>query len=109
MCDGKFMCDVLLCFVQIDDQLEHNSERNEGLSPMNQLLITLRFYATGSFQIVVGDLFDVSKATVCRTVHKVTRAIAGLRAKYVHFPATDEERRDTMAEFYRTSRFPDVL
>jgi len=39
---------------------------------MDQLLIALRYYASGTFQIVVGDGFGVDKATVCRTVHHVT-------------------------------------
>lgn len=95
--------------MQIEDQLEHSTARNGGLSAMNQLLITLRFYATGTFQLVVGDTFGVNKATICRTVHKVTRVIAGLRAKYVHFPATDQERRDTMVLFHQSSKLPGVL
>lgn len=66
---------------------------------MNQLLIALRFYATGTHQLVVGDTFSVSKATVCRTVHKVTAVIASLRSKYVTFPATRQERRDVMNMF----------
>lgn len=95
--------------MQIEDQLEHDFVRNGSLTPMNQLLIALRYYATGTFQLVVGDLFNVSKATICRTVHKVTRVIAGLRSKYVKFPTTNQERRDTMNGFFQASRFPGVL
>jgi len=95
--------------LQIKDKLEHPSERNECLSPMNQLLVALRYYATGTFQLVVGDTFGVSKATVCRTVHRVTRAIAELRDKYVHFPATAEERRSIMQLFYGKSGMPGIV
>jgi len=73
---------------------------------MNQLLIALRFYATGSFQLVVGDLFAVDKATVCRTVHRVTEAIASLRQQYVKFPATEQ---DTMQLFYSKSGVPGIV
>jgi nuclease HARBI1 len=99
----------VLLSVQIEHQLEFTSDRNHSISPMNQLLMALRFYATGTFQLVVGDTFAVSKATVCRVVHKVTESIAGLRQKYVRFPATQQERQDTMNVFYSVSKMPGVI
>ena len=76
---------------------------------MNQLLITLRFYATGTFQLVLADLIHIDKSTVCRIVHKVTAAIARLCPKYVKFPTTAVERRNEMNAFYRLSGLPGVL
>ena len=76
---------------------------------MNQLLIALRFYATGTFQLVVGDTIGVHKSTVCRILHHVTAAIANLRAKYVHFPDTADERHCTMHRFYAVSGMPGVI
>ncbi|CAI6371923.1 unnamed protein product [Macrosiphum euphorbiae] len=40
---------VLHVLDRIEDQLEYSSNRNNGVSPINQLLCTLRFYATGCF------------------------------------------------------------
>ena len=76
---------------------------------MYQLLIALRYYATGTFQLVISDLSGVVKATVCRYVHKVSRVIAGLRSQYIKFPQTDAERMQTMREFYAIAQFPGVL
>jgi len=76
---------------------------------MNQILVALRFYATGSFQLVVGDLFSVDKATVCRTVHRVTRAIASLREMYVKLPSTDQDVHAAMQLFYSKSGIPGIL
>jgi hypothetical protein len=71
----------------------------------------LRFYATGTFQLVATHIetFAVSKPTVCRVVHTVTAAIASLCAKYILFPATAKEKRDVMNQFFMTSRLPGVL
>jgi len=76
---------------------------------MNQLLFALRFYATGAFQLVVGDTFGVHKSTVCRVLHRVTAAVCKLRAKYVKFPGTSQERRDVMSIFYAASGMPGVI
>ena len=66
----------LLCivFLQIGGQLQVQVPHHK-VSPLNQLLITLRYYATGTFKLVVGDTFNVHKSTVCRIVHRVTAAI----------------------------------
>jgi len=82
---------------------------NASISPINQLLNTLRFYATGTFQPVVGDLFHISKSTVCKVVHKVTAAIAALCPKYIKFPVSPEERRLEMSNVYQLSGLPGVI
>jgi len=76
---------------------------------MNQLLTALRFYATGTFQLVVGDTFAVHKSTVCRIVHRVSRAVGSLRDKYIQFPATTEECHEIMRLFYSTSGLPGII
>lgn len=75
----------------IGNNLVFLSNRNRPITPMNQLLITLRFYATGSFQLCTGDHFNVSKATICRIVKKVTHHVALLRPQFVHLPRNNNE------------------
>ena len=45
-----------------------NTRRNQALPPLHQVLIALRFYASGSFLQVVGDTFGVDKSTVSRAI-----------------------------------------
>lgn len=98
-----------LRFVQIQQQLQHATNSWENITPMNQLLITLRFYATGTFQVVIGDTFAVHKSTACSIVHRVTAAIAGLRDKYVSFPNNVRDRRNVMNQFYSVAGLPGVI
>jgi hypothetical protein len=100
---------TLTVLTKIEHHLEYASNRNAALSPIHQLLITLRYYATGTFQLVISDLSGVVKSTVCRTVHKVSRALASLRSQYIKFPMSDAERMQTMREFYAIAQFPGVL
>jgi len=83
--------------------------RNNCVSPINQLLCTLRYYATGCFQTTGGDLCGFSSSTVNRIVHKVSYAIALLRSQYIHFPDNPEEIKRTQLEFYRRAKFPRVV
>lgn len=94
---------------QIGPQLEHVTQRNMAISALIQILITLRFYATGAFQLVIGDLFNVHKSTVCRIVKKVTHHIAVLRPDFIQMPTTEEEIRQTKVKFFNVCQFPGVL
>lgn len=80
-----------------------------ALTPLNQLLLTLRFYATGSFLRSSGDLSGVCISTACRIVKKVSAAIAALRPTEIQMPQDEREIRKTMEGFYRMHRFPRVI
>lgn len=83
--------------------------RNNAISPICQLLFTLRLYATGSFLITMGDFSGVSISSAQRIVHRVSAAIARLRPNYIHFPSTQEEIRREQLQFYNIARFPKVI
>lgn len=74
------------------------------LSPFLQVLITLRFYVTGPFQLTVGDNAGISKSTVCRNVPKFAAVTASLRSRYVTFPSV-EERPRIILDFYEMYDF----
>lgn len=75
---------------------------------MNQLLTALRYYATGSSQLTVGDFIGVSKSTVHRIVHRVSAAIASLQ-HHITFPQTREEVRREQLKFYGVAKFPKAV
>lgn len=75
---------------------------------MNQLLTTLRFFATNTHQISVGDFMGLHQTTASRIISKVSRAIANLRPQHIQMPS-DNEMLHIQEEFYRISRFPRVV
>ncbi|XP_067635479.1 putative nuclease HARBI1 [Eurosta solidaginis] len=95
------------------DKLQHKirnyTERNRALSPLEMLLLALRFYASGSFLITVADFCGVSVATASRVVRKVSIAIAELSAEYIKMPKTNMELEITARSFHRIASFPKVV
>lgn len=83
--------------------------RNFSVSPINQLLCALRFYATGCFQVTTADLGGFSQPTAHRIIHKVSDAIARLRPMHVFFPDQDDEILKTQVDFYQKARFPKII
>ncbi|KAL1278932.1 hypothetical protein QQF64_025605, partial [Cirrhinus molitorella] len=55
----------------LSPQLQHATDRNGALSPTLQVLISLRFYASGSFQNTFADMVNVSRSTACRAIRRV--------------------------------------
>ena len=64
---------------EVSQDIQFSLPRKGSLTPVLQMCLALRFYATGSFQSVVGELIGVDQSTACRTITTVTdAACAGL-------------------------------
>lgn len=65
-----------VCLLEgLEARLEHPTQRNNALSPHQQLQIALHWLGTGAQYHSISDMHSVSKATVCRIVHYVIDAI----------------------------------
>lgn len=104
---SKESCCMVLS--KIERNICRQTNRNYPLSPMNQLLITLRYYATGTFQIVLGDIVGVHKSTISRVVREVTHELALLAQTYIKPPNSARERLEIQREFSAISEFPRVI
>uniref|UniRef100_UPI00359005CE putative nuclease HARBI1 n=1 Tax=Myxine glutinosa TaxID=7769 RepID=UPI00359005CE len=93
----------------VKDDLDQPTMRSNALNPLQQLSVALRFYASASFQLDVGDMGGVSQATCCKVIHRVTAAICAKKTHFIHFPDTPEERRTVTQGFHEISRFPGVI
>lgn len=98
---------VLHLAERLDGLLGPQATRRNTISTMDKLLITLRYYlnsvkiminpfffrfcASGLFQIINGDLFDVHQTTVSRIVAQTLYAIASLSRDYIKMPATTRD------------------
>lgn len=96
-------------FEQLENYLGRHiivSRRNNSLSPREQLLTTLHFLGNGAQYHINGHVHSVSKATVCRCVHRVCDLISKfLMPLYVRWPTSSilVER-----EFRQKAGFPNV-
>ena len=93
----------------IADDLKPHTQRNHAISAINQIFCALQYYATGSYQSVVGDSFGVHRSTVSRIFARVTSAICRYRNNYIQFSATQNEITAMKQEFYDIAQFPNVI
>ena len=92
----------------IANELHHSTRKNHALPPLQQVLIALRFYASGSFLQVIGDTAGVDKSTVSRIVTNVSNALRVKQSDFITWP-TDAEVAEVKNSFYRRGGFPCVI
>ena len=87
--------------------LEEATRRSHSLSAKEQVLITLRFLASGSFLEVGGDTFlSYDKSTVSRVVRRVTQALSSKVNDFIKFPSTRNERHEIKRGLFKVGGFP---
>ena len=97
---------VITLTAMLKNDLEHQTRRGLPLTPMQQVLLTLHFYATASFHQVIRDLFGVSNYAVCKVIHRGSRVIAKHKRQFISFPA---ELHKMKRRFYEIVGFPCVV
>ena len=99
------MCFELVNSVQFD--LKYDTKRNHALKAAQQLMITLRFFVSGSFQKVIGDTINVNKSTVFRTIARVTKALLKHQKTIIVWATQKECARSTL-KLHENHSFPCV-
>ncbi|KAB0798890.1 hypothetical protein PPYR_06770 [Photinus pyralis] len=89
--------------------IEPKTKRNKSIDGLTQLLITLRFYATGTYQRVIGDHINVNQSTACRVINRVTRHLARQRPNFINMPKNQDDILQVCRGFYRIRGFPKVI
>ncbi|XP_066593233.1 putative nuclease HARBI1 [Prorops nasuta] len=64
-------------------------DRNNAVPPVIQLLAAMRYYATGSFLIMIADFSGISKKMAQIIIHRVSSEIANLFQRYIRLPRTE--------------------
>lgn len=99
----------LVEFLRVD--LEKSSNRSCDFPSEFEILIALRFYASGSMQLVLADTFNdtVPKSSVSRIIEKISTALANHADSVIKFPSTNEEISAVKNGFFNLYGMPGVL
>ena len=71
------------------------------------MLLTLWFYATGTFQDVIGELIGISQVTASRPITRVTDVLVRHVSEWVRMP-TRREANITKWKFFLMQGVPNV-
>ena len=85
----RFRKETVLYIVDlISPDIDPPTRRHFAISAHIQVLLALAFYATGSFQITLGDIgySQVHQSTMCRIIRRVSEALARRKNDFIIFP-----------------------
>ncbi|XP_067214514.1 putative nuclease HARBI1 [Linepithema humile] len=94
---------------KIENKIQYNTNRNAAIPPVIQLLVTLRFYATGCFLITAADFCGISETSAHKIIHRVSPEIAALRNDFIKLPLLSEEIRENEQKFFKVAKFIRVI
>ena len=92
----------------LQNDLQRETKRNQALSPTLQILVALRFFASGSFLQVIGDTVGLPKSSVSRAVSDVSLALAKKQGEFISWPSP-VEIQEVKRGFYDNGGFPGVI
>jgi ribosomal protein S17E len=93
---------------ELQEDLEESTKRSRSLPVSLQIMRALRYYASGSYMNVIGDVYGVSKMSVSRCINIVSKCIANNIKNYIKLHMSVGERQ-VIYDFYDTKEFPLVL
>ena len=84
----------------LGDEISPLARTNNAFTPLQKLGIALRFYATGTHQMEVGDGEGASQSSVCRIVKQVSKALANHANDLISFSLDDDILETVSTGFY---------
>ena len=93
----------------IAPNLEYTSHRNNALTPEQQFLITLRYFASNSHFQILGHAHGMHKSTVCRAIQRTIKALVDtFFQSVVSWPLDAQSRLAIANKFFNEGGFPSV-
>ncbi|XP_030069249.1 putative nuclease HARBI1 [Microcaecilia unicolor] len=96
-------------YQEIRDDIDTTTARSHAVPGLLKLLTVLQFFATGTFQHVLGGNSGVDQATVSGHLAQVLLALKKCVWKHIAFPTGEEEWRRIKQDFYKIAGMPNVL
>ena len=75
----------------IHDDIERPTHRHHAVPAESQLVATLQFYASGSFQWMLGRSCRMSQPSVSNAIETVTNSLTKLTPKFITFPSDPQK------------------
>ncbi|XP_050726940.1 putative nuclease HARBI1 [Eriocheir sinensis] len=101
--------EILQLCEEIGPHIHRPTNRAQAIPVHTQVLVALRFYASGKFQNVVGDAAGISQSSISRVIKGVTEALFNKAIRDIKMPQDQQALMQTKQGFYALHGFPSVI
>lgn len=99
---------IQLC-QQFEYELKRPTLRSCALPVSLQIMVALRFFATGSFQDVVGDIHNISRQSVSYVLGDVVECLVRVANNYIFMPTNQGALNEIKRGFHEIAGFPNTI
>ena len=89
--------------------LQRPTLRSSAFPVSLQIMVALRYYATGSFQSVIGDVHHISRQSVSYILQDVTECLNNVVKQYIYMPTNEDHLNKIKRDFHDIARFPNTV
>ena len=93
----------------LENDLQRHTMRSRAFPVSLQIMMALRFYATGSFLLVNADVHIVSRSSVSRVIRDVANCLVSVCQQYITMPTDQANLQNIMQGFHNIANFPNVV
>ena len=93
----------------MEDELSRNTARSHAIPVETQLLAALQFFASGSFQWMIGRSCALSQSSVSHCINDVTEALVKMAPQFISYPTDEQTLRTMKQSFHAVANFPNVI
>jgi hypothetical protein len=101
----EIVLNIIMPLVFANDPL---NQRGLPVPPIIKITTALRFYATGSFQLVCGDLSKISQSSVCHIINRTSEQLSKHIGQVIKCPRTQAQLDANRQFFYQIAGFRGV-
>ncbi|XP_063887842.1 putative nuclease HARBI1 isoform X2 [Scylla paramamosain] len=101
--------EILQLCEELGLKLSRPTNRTSSIPVHTQVMLALRFFASGSFQSVLGDTAGLSQASTSRVLNDVTSALFQKARIEIKMPASQQDITHNKQEFCAVAGFPSVI
>lgn len=99
---------IQLC-QQFEYELKRPTLRSCALPVSLQIMIALRFFATGSFQAVVGDIHNISRQSASYVISDVVESLVRVANTYIFMATNQGALNEIKRRFHEIAGFPTTI
>lgn len=99
---------IQLC-QQFEHELQRPTLRSCELTFSLQIMVALRFFATGSFQAVADDIHNISRQSVSYVLSDVIECLVRVANTYIFMPTNQGALNEIKRGFHEIEGFPNAI
>ncbi|CAL4136523.1 unnamed protein product, partial [Meganyctiphanes norvegica] len=101
--------EIIALINELDPHLQRATARSRPIPTSTQVLVALRFFASGSFQSTIGDAHGITQSSVSKILDDIIYILVRKAKRAINMPTENRHITRNMQEFAAVANFPRII